>query len=73
MNDNHLAGLGHVSYELGKILDSPAQAAARRTENARRVPCPTCKAAPGVWCRTGSGRKSRQLHAARFNETRDAR
>lgn len=72
MNDYRPAGLGRVSYELGKILDSPAQAAARRTENALRVPCPTCDAAPGVWCRTASGRKSRQLHAARFNETRES-
>lgn len=72
MNDNLRPGLGRVSYDLGKILDSPAQAAARRTESALRVSCPTCKAAPGVWCRTGSGRKSRQLHAARFNETRES-
>lgn len=66
-NPRLLAGLGRIAYDLGAIIDSPAQAAARRTEQAHRRPCPTCKSGPGVRCRTASGKLSRQPHSARFD------
>ncbi|SDL94027.1 zinc finger domain-containing protein [Paracoccus chinensis] len=32
------------------------------------VPCPTCRAAPGLWCRCSSGHMAFDLHAARRAE-----
>lgn len=68
MTTNPYAGLGRLSYDLGRLIDTPTQAAARRAEEAAQRPCPTCGALPGQRCITASGKVSRQPHAARFTE-----
>lgn len=69
-------GLSILSYELGRILDTPAQARAREREDQRRaaqgVTCPRCNS-NRPFCVTATREPATQFHKARIAEARVAR
>ena len=68
------AGLGILSYSLGRLIDTPEQAAARAREaqrrQDRRVACPRCHALPGQPCTAPSGRTASREHKDRAAASR---
>lgn len=73
---NLQAGLGRLSRELGRIIDTPAQAKARAREESRRrdrsVQCPRCHALKGQPCKARSGSSAAKEHQARLGAVRAA-
>lgn len=72
----HQAGLSRLSYDLGRIIDTPAQAKARAAQETAQafnwVACPHCLAGKGQRCRTASGKLAAKVHRARYAEARAA-
>lgn len=70
------AGLTRLSYDLGRIIDTPAQAKARAAQESAQalnwVPCPHCLAGKGQRCRTAAGKPAAKAHRARYAEARAA-